>query len=77
MDHTHPIDKLIASFRKPIIILALVCAPVSILSYGWMAYEIARTFPLWVSIPVFIAHLMALIGFGCLIDTQQERQSLK
>jgi hypothetical protein len=74
MQYEHPIDRLVYRLRVPILILAALSAPIMLISYGKMFVLAASTWPTWVIVPVFIAHLMGWIGIACLFDSLSERR---
>jgi hypothetical protein len=75
MQSEHPIDRAARRIRGPITILAGLCLPVCLLSYGWMVKTALETWPLWASIPAVLSHIIAALGLASLLDIQQERRN--
>lgn len=76
MNPIHPVDRLMAKLRGPLIVGAMLCFPVFMVSYGFAMHWLLTTAPLWMSVPSLIAHLVVFLGVGSLIDTQEERRRL-
>lgn len=77
MRYTHPIDRIMARLRLPVLILAVLSAPIYLYSYAKlmvMAYEV---WPGWIFAPVIVAHLVTLCAVASVIDIQQERRQSK
>ncbi len=75
MQNEHPIDRFARSVRGPVVVLAAICLPVCLLSYGWMVKSAIETWPLWASIPAIVAQIVVFLGIASLLDTRQERKN--
>jgi len=67
-------DRAARRMRPLIFIVAVLSLPVFFLSYGRMLIDAMTAWPLWVSIPTIISHVMIFIGAACLHDHQQEQR---
>ena len=60
--------------RGLVLLMALISAPIAIVTYGWMFQQVALVMPWWLAAPTIISHLIAVIGVCSLFDSRQERQ---
>lgn len=67
----HPLDRLFRHLRGPLIIMAVLSLPISLLSYAFAMKWLITTAPLWVSIPSVISHILVMLGLAYRIDTPQ------
>lgn len=74
MQYTHPLDRLVYRLRVPLLVLAMLSAPVMLFSYGKMAMLAYEAWPGWVFACAIIAHFVAWVGIGCLFDSLRERR---
>ena len=75
MEYSHPIDRFARRMRGVFIILAALCLPVCLISYGWMLKDALATWPLWASVPATVAQIVVWLGIASLLDIRQERQN--
>jgi hypothetical protein len=73
MQNEHPIDRFARRIRGVVVILAVACLPVCLVSYGWMLKEALATWPLWASIPATVAQIVVWMGIASLIDAREDR----
>lgn len=57
-------------------LLALLSAPVTFLSYVWAMKLMVDSVSMWVFLAFCLAHVVTVLGFASLIDTRRERQNL-
>lgn len=74
MDPIHPADRIMRVLRVPLIIGAMLCFPVFMLSYGYAMKWLITTAPFWLSAPSVISHLVVFLGVASLFDSQEERR---
>jgi len=74
MRYTHPIDRAAYALRGVILGATYLCAPIYMISYGWMLKKLLTTAPGWVSAVVILAHIIVWIGIASLFDRSQERR---
>lgn len=75
MEYSHPVDRFARRIRGVLFVLAALCLPVCLISYGWMLKEALTTWPLWASIPATVAQIVVWLGIASLLDIRQERQN--
>lgn len=74
MEPIHPADRIMRVLRVPLIIGAMLCFPVFMLSYGYAMKWLITTAPFWLSAPSVISHLVVFLGVASLFDSQEERR---
>lgn len=74
MEPIHPADRIMRVLRVPLIIGAMLCFPVFMLSYGYAMKWLIKTAPFWLSAPSVISHLVVFLGVASLFDSQEERR---
>lgn len=77
MHYENIFDRIVYQMRPVILALVYLALPVSLFSYGKMFVLAFTNWPWWASLAALIAHLIVLLGIGCLFDIQQERQTLR
>lgn len=74
MDPIHPADRIMRALRVPLIIGAVLCFPVFMLSYGYAMKWLITAAPFWISVPSVISHLAVFLGVASLIDSREARR---
>ena len=75
MHHSHPIDRLVVKFRAALIVLAALCLPAFLVTYGLMVRSALTAWPWWGSAIMVVSHFTALLGLSSLIDIRQSQKS--
>lgn len=73
MEYSHPIDRLGVKMRPALVVLAAMCFPVFLISYGLMLHHALTTWPAWASAAMVFANLTVLSGLAALLDIRRER----
>lgn len=77
MSQEHPIDRFMRTFRKPLMVLAVISAPVFLLTYALGMKMLLESVSLWLVAPIGICHVMAWIGVASLFDARQEQEKMQ
>jgi hypothetical protein len=72
MDHIA--DRIAYKARPVLIIVAALCLPAFLLTYGFMVVDALKTWPWWSSATMAVSHIVLIIGLAGLHDFQQERR---
>lgn len=56
-------------------VLAVLSAPVFLISYGFMLKHALTTWPWWASAITIAAHITGWLGISALLDSRQERRT--
>ena len=73
MDYTHPVDRLAFRLRKPVMVSAIVSAPVACVGVPWAIIQLFEANAWWVPVGISVALVVTLLQLGFLIDTLSER----
>ena len=74
MDYEHPLDRFMQRSRRWFWGAALLALPVFLVSYLMMLRLAFEAWPLWGFAATGVAHVLAFIGFGSLVDSLRERR---
>ena len=68
----HPADRFVRVFRVPLMIMALLSAPITLFTYAWAMRLMADEVGIGWFLFICAFHVVTLIGFGCLVDSRQQ-----
>ena len=77
MQYTHPLDRLVYRLRFPIVVGAVISAPVMLISYGMMMVDFVMAQPGWLGAIIFASHFTGWIGLSALFDSLKEKQQTR
>lgn len=75
MPYTHPLDRLVVKLRPALIVLAALCFPAFLITYGLMLKAAFQSWPSWGVAVMVVSHLLGWLGLSALLDSRQERMS--